>query len=89
MNRDMTIQLDRLLLMAEERARDSVGDATYAEARCGACHDTGRVENWYGWFTTPRGLKVQASQERPVYTRCHDCNPKQEHATPKRRGFGA
>jgi len=89
-NHDLRVTLDRLLVIVEERARKSVGDpAPYEEApNCGLCADAGVVENWYGWFVTPRGAKIQATQDRPVYTRC-ECNPRDLSVKAKTRRFGA
>jgi hypothetical protein len=89
MRGDLRVTLDRLLLMAEERARQSVGDpAPYTAPDCGLCGDAGMVENWFGWFVTPMGRKVEASQDKPVYSRC-ECNPRDLSTKPKVRRFGA
>jgi len=88
-NRDLRLTLDRLLVMAEERARLSVGDpAPYAAPTCALCADAGMVEQWFGWYVTPMGHKIQATQDKPVYTRC-ECNPKDTGPKPRTRRFGA
>lgn len=86
--RDLAVQCDRILLRIEERVRNSVGDhAPYQAPDCRLCGDDGMVERWTGWFTTPAGYKIQATQDHPVYVRC-ECNPKADPAEKKTRKGG-